>query len=139
MKSLIVTLLATSLFTAPLWANDQPAPAGGCAAKQQHISQQIEQAKATGNSAKQAGLQTALKAVQEHCTDSSRLREQEDKALKAKQEVSQREADLKKALGTGDAQKVDKRKEKLATSRKELEDAQTQLEHLNDTPDDSDD
>ena len=48
--------------------------------------------------------------------------------LDAEREVSQRESDLRKAMNKGDAQKIEKRKDKLAEARAELEQAKRELE-----------
>ena len=48
--------------------------------------------------------------------------------LDAKHEVSRRQADLDKAMKKGDPDKINKRKEKLAESRKELQDAVEELD-----------
>ncbi|MNT74304.1 hypothetical protein D3C72_2131130 [compost metagenome] len=48
--------------------------------------------------------------------------------LDAKHEVSKRQADLDKAMKQGDAEKINKRKDKLAESRKELQEAVDELD-----------
>ena len=48
--------------------------------------------------------------------------------LDAKHEVSTRQADLEKAMKKGDAERINKRKEKLAQSRKELQEALDELD-----------
>ena len=48
--------------------------------------------------------------------------------LDSKQEVSRRQADLDKAMKKGDAEKINKRKDKLAESRKELQEAVEELD-----------
>ncbi len=48
--------------------------------------------------------------------------------LDAKHDVSRRQADLDKAMKKGDAEKINKRKDKLAESRKELQDAVEELD-----------
>ena len=48
--------------------------------------------------------------------------------LDAKHEVSRRQSDLDKAMKKGDADKINKRKDKLAQSRKELQDAVEELD-----------
>lgn len=124
-----LALLTLASFTAtPLLAAEEAQPLTGCAAKRQAISTQIEQAKAHGNSAQQAGLETALAEVTTHCTDASLRKERENKVLDAKHEVSRRQADLEKAMKKGDADKINKRKDKLAESRKELQDAVEELD-----------
>ena len=112
----------------PLLAAEDAQPLTGCAAKRQAISSQIEQAKAHGNSAQQAGLEKALAEVTAHCTDAGLKKERENKVLDAKHEVSRRQADLDKAMKKGDPDKINKRKEKLADSRKELQDAVEELD-----------
>ncbi|SFP68057.1 DUF1090 domain-containing protein [Pseudomonas sp. NFPP28] len=121
-------LTVASFMTTPSLAAEQAAPLTGCAAKRQAISTQIEQAKAHGNSAQQAGLEKALSEVTANCTDASLKKERENKVLDAKHEVSRRQADLDKAMKKGDADKINKRKDKLAESRKELQDAVEELD-----------
>jgi hypothetical protein len=119
-------LLATPLFAAePL-----------CEAKRQDIQTQIEQARTAGNSNQQAGLEKALSENSEHCTDKGLVKEQEGKVLDAKKEVSKRQSDLDKAMSKGDPDKINKRKDKLAESRKELQDEQQKLEQLQPDEDD---
>ena len=118
-------LTVASFMATPLLAAEE---ATGCAAKRQAISTQIEQAKAHGNSAQQAGLEKALSEVTANCTDASLKKERENKVLDAKHEVSRRQADLDKAMKKGDADKINKRKDKLAESRKELQDAVEELD-----------
>ncbi|MBO0492601.1 MULTISPECIES: DUF1090 domain-containing protein [unclassified Pseudomonas] len=122
-------LLTVATFMAtPLLAAQEAPQLTGCAAKRQAISAQIEQAKAHGNSAQQAGLEKALSEVTANCTDASLKKERENKVLDAKHEVSRRQADLDKAMKKGDAEKINKRKDKLAQSRKELQDAVEDLD-----------
>lgn len=120
--------IVASLMTTPLLAADDAEPLTGCAAKRQAISTQIEQAKAHGNSEQQAGLEKALSEVTAHCNDATLKKERENKVLDAKHEVSRRQADLDKAMKKGDADKINKRKDKLAESRKELQDAVEELD-----------
>lgn len=124
----LALLTAVSFTSMPLLAAEEVPELTGCAAKSQAISAQIEQAKAHGNSAQQAGLETALSEVTAHCTDASLRKERENKVLDAKHEVSRRQADLDKAMKKGDADKINKRKDKLAQSRKELQEAVDELD-----------
>ncbi|MFK3798325.1 DUF1090 domain-containing protein [Pseudomonas sp. NPDC088444] len=119
-------ILATPLFAAePL-----------CEAKRADIQTQIDQAKAAGNGEQQAGLEKALAENTDHCTDAGLIKAQEKKVLEAKQEVGKRQADLDKAMKKGDADKINKRKDKLAESRKELQDEQQKLEEIQPDEDD---
>ncbi|WP_448124386.1 DUF1090 domain-containing protein [Pseudomonas veronii] len=122
-------LLTVACFTAtPLLAAEEATPLTGCAAKRQAISTQIEQAKAHGDSAQQAGLEKALSEVTANCNDAALKKERENKVLDAKHDVSRRQADLDKAMKKGDADKINKRKDKLAESRKALQDAVEELD-----------
>jgi len=118
------------LLAAPVFATEQVPQLTGCAAKRQDISTQIEQAKASGNSEQQAGLEKALSEVTANCTDAALLKQLEQKVLDAKHEVSRRQSDLTKAMNKGDPDKINKRKDKLAQSRKDLQDAQMELEKV---------
>ncbi|WP_460133340.1 DUF1090 domain-containing protein [Pseudomonas sp. S1_E04] len=124
----LALLTAASCMAMPLLATEAAPPLTGCAAKRQAISTQIEQAKAHGDSAQQAGLENALNEVTTHCTDASLKKERENKVLDAKHDVSRRQADLDKAMKKGDADKINKRKDKLAESRKALQDAVEELD-----------
>ncbi|MGE7814237.1 DUF1090 domain-containing protein [Pseudomonas sivasensis] len=121
-------LTVASFMATPLLAAEEATQLTGCAAKRQAISTQIEQAKAHGNSDQQAGLEKALSEVTANCTDASLRKERENKVLDAKHDVSRRQADLDKAMKKGDAEKINKRKDKLAESRKELQDAVEELD-----------
>jgi len=123
-SALTAVLLALSC-SMPLLAAE---PLTGCAAKRAAIERQLEEAKAHGNSNQIAGLQTALEKVKTYCTDAGLTQERKQRVLEAEQEVSQREKDLRKAMNKGDAQKIEKRKDKLAAARAELEQAKRELE-----------
>ena len=116
------------LMAAPLMAADQAPELTGCAANIKKIETQLEYARAHNNSGQIAGLETALEKVKKYCTDSSLKKERESKVLDAKHEVSRRQADLDKAMKKGDPEKINKRKDKLAESRKELQEALDQLD-----------
>lgn len=99
----------------------------GCDAKRSAIENQLKIAREHGNAAQAAGLEEALRGVA-NCTEASLRKEREQKVLDARHEVAQREKDLKKAEKKGDAGKINKRKDKLAESRKELQDAVDDLD-----------
>lgn len=124
---LTVLTFASVMSTASMAADATP-PLTGCAAKRQAINTQIEQAKAHGNIEQQAGLEKALSETTANCTDASLRKERENKVLDARHEVSRRQADLDKAVKKGDADKINKRKDKLAESRKELQGALDELD-----------
>ena len=127
LSSLALTTLLGFVASPLMAAEEQPALTG-CAAKRQAISEQIEQARAQGNKEQLAGLETALGEVTEHCTDTGLRKEREQKVLDARHEVNQRTKDLDKAMKKGDAEKINKRKDKLAEAKKELQEAVDELE-----------
>ncbi|CAI8799123.1 MULTISPECIES: DUF1090 domain-containing protein [Pseudomonas] len=124
----LVLLTLCSVIATPLMAVEDAPGLTGCAAKKQGIMNQIELAKSHGNADQQAGLEKALSEVSANCTDASLKKERENKVLDAKHEVSKRQADLDKAMKQGDAEKINKRKDKLAESRKELQEAVDELD-----------
>jgi hypothetical protein len=124
----LALLTLCGVMAAPLMAAEQAPELTGCAAKKQSIISQIELAKSQGNTDQQAGLEKALGEVTDHCTDASLKKERENKVLDARHEVSKRQADLEKAMKKGDPEKINKRKDKLAESRKELQDALDELD-----------
>ncbi|NUT75162.1 DUF1090 domain-containing protein [Pseudomonas sp. C1C7] len=124
----LALLTLCSVLSTPLMADEEAPGLTGCAAKKQGIINQIELAKSRGNDSQLAGLEKALSEVEANCTDASLKKERENKVLEAKHEVSKRQADLDKAMKKGDPEKIDKRKEKLAQSRKELQEAVDELD-----------
>ncbi|QKZ07210.1 MULTISPECIES: DUF1090 domain-containing protein [Pseudomonas] len=126
--SILTVLALCGSLCAPLMAAEAPEGLKGCAAKQQAIRTQIDQAKAHGNAEQQAGLEKALAQTQANCTDAGLQKERENKVLDARREVAQRQADLDKAMKKGDSDKINKRKDKLAESRKELQQALDEMD-----------
>ncbi|MNN18670.1 hypothetical protein D3C81_1318860 [compost metagenome] len=55
-------------------------------------------------------------------------KEREQKVLEARHEVNQRTKDLDKAMKKGDPERINKRKDKLAEAKKELQEAVEDLE-----------
>lgn len=124
---LVAGVLAGPAIAAPAAPASAPATTG-CAAKQQHVQAQIGIAKANGNQNQVDGLSTALQEIQNNCTENGLRKEREGKVLDAKREVSKRQSDLDKAMKKGDSEKINKRKDKLAEARKELQDAMDELD-----------
>lgn len=126
-SSILAALLALGC-AAPLPAAEQSGQLTGCAAKRAAIESKLQEARAYGNANQAAGLQKALDEVKAHCTDARLTQARKQRVLDAEKEVSQREKDLRKAMNKGDAEKVEKRKNKLAEARAELDQAKRELE-----------
>ncbi len=127
-SALMAAVLALGCASPLLAAEAAKPPLTGCAAKRAALENQLEQAKAQGNGNRVAGLQTALEKVKTYCTDAGLAQERKQNVLDAEKEVAQREQDLRKAMNKGDAAKIEKRKDKLAEARAELEQAKRDLE-----------
>ncbi len=110
------------------WPPKKPTELTGCAAKRQSISSQLEIAKAQGNSEQQAGLEKALDES-DHPLHRCFTEKGAGKQGARRQARSQppsgrpRQGDEK-----GDPDKINKRKEKLAESRKDLQSALDELD-----------
>ncbi|MDN6855575.1 DUF1090 domain-containing protein [Pseudomonas sp. CAN2814] len=127
-SALMAAILALGCAGPLLAAESGKPPLTGCAAKRANLETQLEQAKAQGNGNRVAGLQTALEKVKTYCTDATLSQERKQNVLDAEKDVAQREKDLRKAMSKGDPQKIEKRKDKLAEARAELEQAKRELE-----------
>ncbi|WP_161865795.1 MULTISPECIES: DUF1090 domain-containing protein [Pseudomonas] len=116
-------LLAANLNVTPLLAADGE---DGCAVKRQVLQEKIEAAQQSGNSRELDGLRRALGNVDAHCDDASLHEERLASVKEAREEVQEREKDLREAMGTGDQEKIAKRQAKLAEARAELQQAEAE-------------
>lgn len=116
------TLLAAALLIS-LPALAQSPPPVGCAAKRHAIEEEIAYAKAYGNSRQVAGLQTALEAVRNNCSDAGLKAEHDARIADKKRKVAERKADLEQARASGNANKIAERQSKLTQAETELEQA----------------
>ncbi|WP_275545563.1 DUF1090 domain-containing protein [Pseudomonas sp. Marseille-Q0931] len=116
-------LLAANLNAMPLLAADGE---GGCAVKRQVLQEKIDAAQQSGNTRELDGLRRALGNVDAHCEDASLHEERLASVKEAREEVQEREKDLREAMGTGDQEKIAKRQAKLAEARAELQQAKAE-------------
>ncbi|WP_046219998.1 DUF1090 domain-containing protein [Photobacterium halotolerans] len=100
----------------------------GCDAKAYEIQQQIEYAKNNDNTHRVAGLEKALQAVRDHCTDEGLMRDRLAKVNEKEQEVAERTLELKDAQESGRADKIEKRMNKLKEAEAELAAARSELD-----------
>ena len=91
------------------------------------VAGKLDEAMARGDQNAVAGLQAALDKAKTNCTDGGLAQQRAQRVIDAEKEVSRREKDLRKAMDKGDAEKLDKRKTKLAEARAELEQAKREL------------
>lgn len=114
MKYRIVLALALASLSASAAATSL------CQEKEQDIQREIGYAEKHNNQNRIEGLKKALSEVQAHCTDSKLRADHQEKIAEQKDEVREREQDLKEAKQKGDADKVAKREHKLQEAKKEL-------------------
>ncbi|SOC18630.1 uncharacterized protein DUF1090 [Alloalcanivorax xenomutans] len=129
-KSSLLTLPATlvvlhTALAAPVFA-DQPL----CGKKIAEVERQQAEARAHGHDHKARGLQRALDAMRDGCTDQGLIDDARDAVDDARREVAERQADLDAAIREGDRDDIKKRREKLKEARQELTEKQADLDAL---------
>lgn len=97
-----------------------------CAEKEAQITRQLEHAQADGNAGRVRGLKIALENVQASCTEAGLEAERQAKIEDARDEVAEREADLREAQEDGSPKKIERREHKLVEAQDELRDAQAE-------------
>ncbi|QZX97919.1 DUF1090 domain-containing protein (plasmid) [Pantoea alfalfae] len=124
------TLLTLTLCLSPLAFTAAHAASNltGCAAKQQEIETQLSFARQHNNTHQVAGLEKALREVDQNCTEESLLKQRQEKVAEKKFKVQEREEELAEAKAEGrSASKIQKREDKLAEAREELKEAEQAL------------
>ncbi|EJI1747218.1 DUF1090 domain-containing protein [Salmonella enterica] len=101
----------------------------GCEYKRQDLERQIAYAQAHNNIHRVAGLQEALRQVDEHCTDNNLLRQKENKIIEKKRKVADRQRELEQARASGKREKIASKQAKLDEAREELAEARRELSH----------
>jgi len=91
-----------------------------CQEKEQDIQREIGYAEQHNNQHRIDGLKKALSEVKAHCTDSKLRADHQEKIAEQKDEIREREQDLKEAKQSGSADKVAKRERKLKEAQQEL-------------------
>ncbi|CAX61380.1 Uncharacterized protein EbC_38490 [Erwinia billingiae Eb661] len=119
-------ILLTSLLMV-LGSAQAAEPATGCSAKRAEVVEQIKYADAHGNSSQKAGLEKALKEIDQHCTNEGLLADRQQRVSEKQAKVAEREADLREAQASGNSKKIAKQQKKLDSANEELKDAQAQL------------
>ncbi|TWE02333.1 uncharacterized protein DUF1090 [Pseudomonas sp. AG1028] len=125
MKALIPSLLLVAAL--PALAEQSANPL--CDAKAANIEKQLQAAWAEGHAEKAKGLSAALDGVRENCSDKALMRELEAKVNKARDEIREREADLREAELSGDPQKIARRQAKLDEALQDLKEAEAEFKH----------
>ncbi|EDU3842813.1 DUF1090 domain-containing protein [Salmonella enterica] len=122
-----IKIIPPTTFVLLLSIQSYATPPVGCAAKKQEVENQITYAREHNNTHQIAGLQKALREIEEHCTDPQLLRQRQLKIAEKEQKVAERQAELEQAKETGNPQKIAQKQKKLDHAQEELQDAQLML------------
>ncbi|EBQ8205271.1 DUF1090 domain-containing protein [Salmonella enterica subsp. houtenae] len=98
-----------------------------CTAKKQEIENQISYAREHSNNHQIAGLQKALRETEEHCTETQLLKQHQLKIAEKEKKVTERQAELERAIETGNPRQMTQKKKKLDRAHEELQDARNML------------
>lgn len=100
----------------------------GCAAKLAAISAELDEARATGNQHKVAGLEKAYSEVANHCDDDSLTAERLAKIEALEAKLAERQHELTEAIADGKPMdKINKKRQKIAEVESELAKARAEL------------
>ncbi|EAV8528487.1 DUF1090 domain-containing protein [Salmonella enterica] len=99
----------------------------GCTAKRLEVENQISYAREHNNTHQIAGLQKALREINEHCTDPQLMKQRQLKVEEKNRKVAERQAELEQARETGNPKKMAQKQKKLDHAREELQDARNAL------------
>ncbi|MGE0968943.1 DUF1090 domain-containing protein [Klebsiella sp. WOUb02] len=91
-----------------------------CQEKEQDIQREISYAEKHHNQNRIDGLNKALREVKAHCSDSKLKADHQQKIAKQREEISERQRDLREAEQKGNAEKISKRQHKLDEAQQEL-------------------
>lgn len=120
-------LIACLLFVVALPVLADPSANPLCGTKAEKIEKQLQAAWAEGLADKAKGLSAALDGVRENCSDKELMRELQARIDKARDEIREREADLRDAELSGDPGKIVKRQAKLDEAMQELKAAEAEF------------
>jgi hypothetical protein len=92
-----------------------------CHEQRQSLREQLQQARLQGDKLRQTQLSTELQSLTEQCQGLVALHPRQVEYEHINRQVERRETLLREALGTGDAQLIELRRNQLAKSREKLE------------------
>ncbi|MCQ4325672.1 DUF1090 domain-containing protein [Stutzerimonas stutzeri] len=117
-RHLPLALLLACAATSPLPAAAQPD--AYCNEQRQSLREQLQQARLRGDKLRQAHLNGELQGLTERCQGLVALHPHQVEYEQAVRRVERRETLLREALGTGDAQLIELRRNQLAKARHKL-------------------
>ncbi|EHI8982763.1 DUF1090 domain-containing protein [Salmonella enterica] len=99
----------------------------GCEYKRQQLEHQLEYALSYNNAHRVAGLQSALRRINEYCTDKRLLTRKENKDAEKQRKVTERLQELEQVRASGKQEKIMNKQAKLDEAREELAEARREL------------
>lgn len=98
-----------------------PEPAEACGETRELLGQQIQDARLKGDDSHRIGLEERLASLNERCRGVVPIQPNHAQIERATRLAREREAQLREALGTGDARMIELRKRRLDHAREQLE------------------
>lgn len=117
-KRTMATLLLASLCGGQALAAEPPA---NCGERRGALGVQLKEARLQGDKVRLSTLEEHLRALNEDCRGMVPLQANQANVGRASQRASEREARLREALGAGNPQIIELRREQLDQARRELE------------------
>lgn len=99
----------------------------GCERKICEMERQLDIAESMGNQHKVAGLNRALKRVEDNCTDRGLNSDRREKIAESKQDIADYQADLHEAQRRGKTDKVHKYQRKIDKEQRKLQQLERDL------------
>lgn len=120
LRHLPIALLTACAVVSPLLA---AAPQAGpqCHAQRQALREQLQQARLQGDKLQQTQLNAELQTLTKQCQGLVALHPRQVEYEHVNRQVERRETLLREALGTGNAQLIELRRDQLAKSREKLD------------------
>jgi len=115
-----IALLIGATAISPL-ASAAPNADSQCHDQRQALREQLQQARLQGDKLRQTQLDSELQGLTEQCQGVVALHPHQVEYDHTHRQVERRETLLREALGTGDAQLIELRRNQLAKSREKLE------------------
>ncbi len=98
-----------------------PQPAEACRDARKILGEQIQDARLKGEDGYRRSLEERVKSLNERCRGMVPIQPNHAEVERATRLASEREVQLREALGTGDAQMIELHKRRLDQAREELE------------------
>lgn len=124
-QHLRVTILAILLYI--FTSSGAMADYEGCEYKRQQLEHQLEYALSYNNAHRVASLQSALRRINEYCTDKRLLTLKETQVAEKQRKITERLRELEQVRVSGKQEKIMNKQAKLDEAREELAEARREL------------